>query len=144
MLISEYTNHHCLSGNKPLPQPMMPKICNVMMNWVIIGLGNGLLPVRHQAITWFNAGLLSIGHLGTNFSEIWIWILTFSFKKMHLKMSSAKLAAILSRGRWVKLNFSPASAASPVLTSVPTCDHTSWSALADPWSLSPLLWILTT
>ena len=28
--------------------------------------------------------------LGTNFSEILIKILTFSFKKMHLKMSSAK------------------------------------------------------
>ena len=36
-----------------------------------------------------------------SFSEIWIGIVTFSFKKMHLKMSSAKMAAILSRGRWV-------------------------------------------
>ena len=42
----------------------------VSMNWVSIGLGNGLLPARHQAITWTNADLLSIGHLGTNFSEI--------------------------------------------------------------------------
>ena len=31
-----------------------------------------------------------IGPLGTNFSEIWIGILSFSFKKMHLKMSSGK------------------------------------------------------
>ena len=38
---------------------------------------------------------------GKNFSEIWIRILSFSFKKMHLKMSSATMAAILSRGRWV-------------------------------------------
>ena len=29
-------------------------------------------------------------------------ILSFSFKKVHLKLSSAKMAAILSRGRWVK------------------------------------------
>ena len=31
-----------------------------------------------------------IGHLGTNFSEIIIEIHTFSFTKMHLKMSAAK------------------------------------------------------
>ena len=52
----------------------------------------------HQGITWPNAGLLSIGPLGTNFSEIQIEIQNFSLMKMHLKMSSAKLAAILSRG----------------------------------------------
>ena len=40
--------------------------------------------------------------LETSFREIWIKILTFSFKKMRLKMSSDKMAAILSRGRWVK------------------------------------------
>ena len=39
--------------------------------------------------------------LETNFNEIWIEILTFSFK-VYLKMSSAKMAAILSRGRWVE------------------------------------------
>ena len=66
--------------------------------WVIIASGNGLSPVRRQAITWTNAGLLSIGLLGSNFNEIWIRILPFSFKKIHLKMSSAKMAAILSRG----------------------------------------------
>ena len=42
-------------------------------------------------------GLQSSGLLGTNFSEIGVGILSFSFKKMHLKMSSAKAAAILSR-----------------------------------------------
>ena len=36
------------------------------------------------------AGILLIGPLGTNFSEILIEILTFSFKKMRLKVSSAK------------------------------------------------------
>ena len=72
------------------------------MNWVGVGLGNGLSPIRHQAITWTIAGLSSIGLLGTNFSEIRIRIPSFSFKKMHLKLSSAKMAAILSRGRWVQ------------------------------------------
>ena len=45
---------------------------------------------------------MSIVLSGTNFSENWIGILSFSFKKMHLKMSSARMVAILSRGRWVK------------------------------------------
>ena len=71
------------------------------MNRISIGLDNGLSPVRRQAITWTNAGLLPTEPLGTYFSEIWIGILSFSFKKMQLKISSAKLAAILSRGRWV-------------------------------------------
>ena len=56
----------------------------------ILGSDNGWLPGRHQAIIWTNAGILLIGPLGTNFSEIVIGIQTFSFKKMHLKMSSAK------------------------------------------------------
>ena len=51
---------------------------------------NGLSPGRRQAIIWTNAGLLLIGLLGKQFSEILIGIQTFSFKKMHLKMSSAK------------------------------------------------------
>ena len=64
-----------------------------------IGSDNGLWPGRRQAIIRTNAGILLIGPLGTNFSEILIEILTFSFKnlkkklffkKMHLKMSSAK------------------------------------------------------
>ena len=57
---------------------------------IIIDSDNGLSPGRRQAIIWTNAGLLLIGPLGTNFSEILIEILTFSFKKMRLKVSSAK------------------------------------------------------
>ena len=56
----------------------------------ISGSDNGLSPGRRQAIIWTNAAILSIGSLGTNFSEISIEIHTFSLKKMHLKMSSAK------------------------------------------------------
>ena len=56
----------------------------------IIGSDNGLSPGRRQAIIWNNAGILSIGPLGTKGSEIFIEILTFSFKKMRLKVSSAK------------------------------------------------------
>ena len=53
----------------------------------IIGSDNGLLPGRRQAIISTNAGILLIGPLGTNFSDIVIWIQIFSFKKMHFKMS---------------------------------------------------------
>ena len=42
------------------------------------------------AIIRTNAGILLIGTLGTNFSEISIEIYTFSLKKIHLKMSSGK------------------------------------------------------
>ena len=56
----------------------------------IIDSDNGLSPGRHQAIIWTNAEILLIGSLGTNFHEILIGIQTFSFKKMHFKMSSAK------------------------------------------------------
>ena len=56
-------------------------------NLTIIGPDNGLSPGRRQAITWTNVGILLIGPLGTNFSEMLIEIHTFSFKKIHLKMS---------------------------------------------------------
>ena len=59
-------------------------------NLTTIGSDNGLSPGRRQAIIWTNAGMLWIGPLGTNLSEIIIEILTFSFKKIHLKMSSGK------------------------------------------------------
>ena len=56
----------------------------------IIGSDNGLSPGRRQAIVWTNAGILLIRPLGTNISETSIKIHIFSFKKMHLKMSSGK------------------------------------------------------
>ena len=67
---------------------VLTHIC--ISNITIIGSDNGLLPGQRQAIIWTNAGILSIGPLGPNFSEILSEIYVFSFKKMHLKMSSAK------------------------------------------------------
>ena len=55
-----------------------------------IGSDNGLSPGRRQAIIWTNVGLLLIRTLRTNFVELLREIHTFSFKKMHLKMSSGK------------------------------------------------------
>ena len=56
----------------------------------IIGSDNGMSPGRRPAIIWTNAGILLISPVGTNFNEILIKIHRFSFKKMHLKISSAK------------------------------------------------------
>ena len=52
-------------------------------------LTHSLSPGRRQAIICKNAGILLIGALGTtHFSEILIEIYTFSFKKIHFKISS--------------------------------------------------------
>ena len=82
------------------------QLCILMMKWcyipithrglmrhtcisklTITGSDNGLSPGRRQAIIWTNAGILLIWTIGKNFSEILSKIHTFSFKKMHLKMS---------------------------------------------------------
>ena len=91
-------------GDMPLSEPMvglMPYGNNWLTHWgrvthicvgtpTIIGSDNGLPPEQCQAIIWTNAGILLIGPLGTNFSEILIEIHTFSLKKVRLKMSSVK------------------------------------------------------
>ena len=59
-------------------------------NLTIIGSDNGLSPGRRQAIIWTNAGMLLFKPIATNFSEILIKIITFSFKTMHSKVSSGK------------------------------------------------------
>ena len=59
----------------------------------IISSDNDLSPGRLQAIIWTNAGILLIGPLWTNFSEILFEIYTFSFWKM---------TAILSRLQCIK------------------------------------------
>ena len=66
----------------------MTHICVDNLN--TIGSDNGLSPGRRQAIICTNAGILLIGPLLTNFSEILFEIPTLSFKKMRLKVSSAK------------------------------------------------------
>ena len=83
-------------------------------NVTIIGSDNGLSPVRRQTIIWTNAGILLIAPSETNFSEIFIEIYTFSFKKMRLKGSSAKwrpfcfgLNVLMQRPVW-SINSNPA------------------------------------
>ena len=75
-------------------------------NLTVINLDNGLSHEQCQTIIWTNAGMLLTWNLGTNFSEILIEIYTFSFKRMHLKMSCAKcqpfcLVLIALKWNWI-------------------------------------------
>ena len=71
----------------------------------IIGSDNGLSPGRRQAIIWTNDGILLIRTLGTNFSQNLSEIDSFSFKKMHLKMSSAKWRLFLLGLNELRINY---------------------------------------
>ena len=57
---------------------------------IIIGSDNGLSPGRRQAIILTNAGILLIGPIGTNFSEIH----TFSFKENAFEKVLCEMASI--------------------------------------------------
>ena len=81
--------YHVLSGTNMLTHwGRVTHIC--VSKPTIIGSYNGLSPSRRQAIIWTNGGILLIRNRGTNFSEILSEIYTFSFKEIHLKMSSGK------------------------------------------------------
>ena len=61
-------------------------LCDVLFHFyspklTTIGSDNGLSPGRRQAIIWTNAGILLIGPLGTNFSDILIEVYTFSIQE---------------------------------------------------------------
>ena len=87
----------------------------------IIGSDNGLSPGRRQAIILTNAWILLIGPLGTKFNEISIKIRTYSFKEIHLKMSS---------GKW-----RPFCLGLNVLTPRSACWEYIWNSLQHYWSL---------
>ena len=103
-----------------------------MRRWsTIIGSDNGLSPGRRQAIIWTNAGILLIVPLGTNCSGNLIEINTFSFKKMHLKMSSAKWRLFCLGLNELMVNFSTTKQCT-INPSWPTEDiwhHRTWSKL---------------
>ena len=58
-------------------------MADASVNKAIIGIDNGLSSDRRQAIIWTDAGILLIGPLGTNFSDIVIKIYEFSLKKIY-------------------------------------------------------------
>ena len=65
---------------------------------IIIASDNGLSPGRCQAIIWNNAGILSVGLLGTNFSEILHlqWNSDIFFQENALESVVCEMAAMLS------------------------------------------------
>ena len=69
---------------------LRPSDAYVSVKHTNIASDNGLSPIWRQAIISTNAAILSIRPQGTYFSEILSKIWKFLFKKMHLKMSSAK------------------------------------------------------
>ena len=91
----------------------MTHIC--VSKLTLIGLDNGLSPGRRQVIIWTNAGILLSRTLGTNFSEIWSEIHTFSSRKCFENVV-CELASNLSR---------------------PQCEWTPTSII---WHLMTVLW----
>ena len=96
----------------------------------IIGSDNDLSPGRPQVVVWTNAGILSIRTLGKNFSETLGEIHTFSFTKMHLKISSViwrqfcvGLNVLMHYGDWVVMRL--------------YCTLLGWSFLGKVGSLHP-------
>ena len=75
------------------------------MNWISIGSGNGLSPIRHQAISWTNAHLLSIAPLETNFIQILFKIQKLFIQGNPFENVICEMATILSRGGSVKHDF---------------------------------------
>ena len=67
-------------------------------HWGNIGSGNGLSPVRLQAITWADAELLSIVPIRTKLQNQ--NMKTF-IEENALANGIGKMSAILSRGKWV-------------------------------------------
>ena len=72
-----------------------------LSKFTIIDSDNGLSPGRHQTIIWTNAGILLIGPVGTNFSEILITVCIFLLKKNAFENVIWKMAAILSQPQCV-------------------------------------------
>ena len=106
-LIQDVTSHKaCLtpSMSQLCSRSMFPVVhrlthwCQVMHicvgNLIIIGSDNGLSPGRRQAIIWTNAGILLIGPLGTNFSEILIGISNIFIQENAFENVVCELASI--------------------------------------------------
>ena len=73
-------------------------------NLTIIGSDNGLSPGRRQAIIWTNDGILLIGPMGINFSEILIEIHTFFIQGNAFENDVCKMVSISFRPQCVKLS----------------------------------------
>ena len=113
--------------------PLMPHICIRKMGHHCFR--KWLVACSAQIPEPCNDALLPIGFLGRNVGEVCIGILSFSFKKMHLKMSSAKMVANLFRGwRWVNL-MSPVLNGQHLADRIIECSFWKMSSIAQ-WNLS--------
>ena len=120
-------------------------------NLNIIGLDNGLSAGRRQAIIWTNAGILLIGPLRKQISELSIKLHTFSFKKIHVKMSSAKwqpfCPSFINQGSCRNEAFTPQNEA--IITSLAiwnsvVCSATTFSKPLKHWGRDKMAAILLT
>ena len=89
-------------------------VCTIVTHWgrvthicvgklTVIGSDQGLSPGRIKAIIYTNAWIVCIRTLVTTFNEILSHTHTFSFKKMHMKISSTKWRPYVQGGeggRW--------------------------------------------
>ena len=112
------------------------------LNLVNIGSGNDLMPVRHQAMTWTNADLLSRRPSGTN---LWgtnskIWNKTWTFNSTKCILSPGKGLVILFRPQCVRslLTHPPGNAPSQWETTLHCNVISHWpGALKNyPWTSS--------
>ena len=96
-----------VSGKRPMAMKLdvliltHPHWCHIYVpvNWVSIGSGNGLLPLRCQSITRMTTDLFRFGPLRKKPQwNLYQNTKHFLYMKMHLKMSSTEMAAILFRG----------------------------------------------
>ena len=63
-----------------------------MASVIIVSIGNVVLPVQWQTITWTKYIFSLTGLIGTKFSQIGIQMQQFSYKEMDLKMPSPMVA----------------------------------------------------
>ena len=94
-VIEPSCGHYQSRVNSPHKRPVTQYFSLMLRSaWQTVGqvviVDNGLSPSRRQAIIWTNGWILLIRNIGINFSEILSEIYTFSFKKIHLKISSGK------------------------------------------------------
>ena len=67
----------------------------------ILASDNGLSPGWRQAIIWTSSGILLIGHLGTNFSEIFNGNYDIFIQENAFESVVCEIAAMLSRPQCV-------------------------------------------
>ena len=70
-------------------------LIHASVNYATIGINDGSSPVRPLAFSYGSGGLLLIGALRTNFNEIWINILYFSYEK-RMNFANVDLLVLVS------------------------------------------------